>query len=48
VTLNASNPTFNNDPTTRAQIDAQVRQTENDLKGFNVYPVLSIGLSYGF
>ncbi len=48
VSLNASNPTFNNDPTTRAQLDAQVRQTENDLKGFNVYPVLSIGLSYGF
>jgi hypothetical protein len=48
VTLNASNPTFNNDPTTRSQIDAQVRQTENDLKGFNVYPVLSVGVSYGF
>jgi hypothetical protein len=48
VTLNASNPTFNNDPTTRAQIDNQVRQTENDLKGFNVYPVLSVGVSYGF
>jgi hypothetical protein len=48
VTLNASNPTFNNNPTTRAQIDNQVRQTENDLKGFSVYPVLSIGLSYGF
>ncbi len=48
VTLDASNPTFNNNPTTRAQIDNQVRQTENDLKGFNVYPVLSIGVSYGF
>jgi hypothetical protein len=48
VSLNASNPTFNNDPTTRAQIDNQVRQTENDLKGFSVYPVLSVGISYGF
>jgi hypothetical protein len=48
VTLNASNPTFNNNPITRAQIDNQARQTENDLKGFNLYPVLSIGLSYGF
>ena len=48
VTLNASNPTFNNNPITRTQLDNQVRQTENDLKGFSVYPVLSIGLSYGF
>ena len=48
VTLNASNPTFNNNPTTRTQLDNQVRQTENDLKGFNVYPVLSVGISYGF
>ncbi len=48
VTLNASNPTFNNNPVTRTQIDNQARQTENDLKGFNLYPVLSIGLSYGF
>ena len=48
VSLTASNATFNNDPTTRAQLDNQARQTENDLRGFNVYPVLSIGLSYGF
>jgi hypothetical protein len=48
VSLNASNSAFNNDPTTRTQLDNQVRQTENDLKGFNVYPVLSVGLSYGF
>jgi hypothetical protein len=48
VTLNASNPTFNSNPIARTQLDNQVRQTENDLKGFNVYPVLSIGLSYGF
>ncbi|WP_373538382.1 hypothetical protein [Chamaesiphon sp.] len=48
VTLNASNPAFNNNPTTRNQLDNQVRQTENDLRGFNVYPVLSVGLSYGF
>jgi hypothetical protein len=48
VSLNASNPTFNNNPTTRTQLDNQVRQTENDLKGFSVYPVLSVGLSYGF
>jgi hypothetical protein len=48
VTLNASNPTFNNNPITRTQLDNQVRQTENDLKGFNVYPVISVGLSYGF
>jgi hypothetical protein len=48
VSLNASNQIFNNNPITRAQIDNQARQTENDLKGFNLYPVLSIGLSYGF
>jgi hypothetical protein len=48
VTLNASNPAFNNNPTTRSQIDNQARQTENDLRGFNVYPVISVGLSYGF
>jgi hypothetical protein len=48
VSLNASNPVFNNNPITRNQIDNQARQTENDLKGFNLYPVLSIGLSYGF
>jgi hypothetical protein len=48
VSLTASNATFNNNATTRAQIDNQARQTENDLRGFNVYPVLSIGLSYGF
>jgi hypothetical protein len=48
VTLNASNPVFNNNPTTRTQLDNQVRQTENDLKSFNVYPVLSVGISYGF
>ena len=48
VSLTASDATFNNDPTTRAQLDNQARQTENDLRGFNVYPVLSVGLSYGF
>ena len=48
VSLTASDATFNNNPTTRAQLDNQARQTENDLRGFNVYPVLSIGLSYGF
>ena len=48
VSLTASNPTFNNNAITRAQLDNQVRQTESDLKGFNVYPVLSVGLSYGF
>jgi hypothetical protein len=48
VSLNASNPTFNNNPVTRAQLDNQARQTENDLRGFNVYPVLSVGVSYGF
>lgn len=48
VSLNASNPTFNNTPITRTQLDNQARQTENDLRGFSVYPVLSIGLSYGF
>jgi hypothetical protein len=48
VSLTASNPTFNNNATTRAQIDNQARQTENDLRGFNVYPVLSVGVSYGF
>ncbi len=48
VTLNASNPAFNNNPTTRSAIDNQARQTENDLKGFNLYPVLSVGISYGF
>jgi hypothetical protein len=48
VSLTASNPTFNNNTTTRAQIDSQARQTENDLRGFNVYPVISVGVSYGF
>jgi hypothetical protein len=48
VSLTASNPAFNSNPITRAQLDNQVRQTENDLRGFNVYPVLSVGLSYGF
>ena len=48
VTLNASNQTFNNDAIARNRLDNQVRQTENDLKGFNVYPVISVGLSYGF
>jgi hypothetical protein len=48
VTLNASNPTFNNNATARAQLDRQASQTESDLKGFNIYPVLSVGVSYGF
>ena len=48
VSLNASNPIFNNNPVTRTQLDNQVRRTESDLKGFNVYPVISVGLSYGF
>jgi hypothetical protein len=48
VSLTASNPIFNNNPVTRTQLDNQVRQTESDLKGFNVYPVISVGLSYGF
>ena len=48
VSLTASNPAFNNNPLTRSQLDSQARQTENDLRGFNAYPVLSIGLSYGF
>ncbi|WP_310489122.1 hypothetical protein [Chamaesiphon sp. VAR_69_metabat_338] len=48
VSLTASNPAFNDNATTRAQIDNQARQTENDLRGFNVYPVISVGVSYGF
>ncbi len=48
VSLTASNPAFNNNSTTRDRLDRQERQTENDLKGFNVYPVLSVGVSYGF
>ena len=48
VSLTASNPAFNNNPLTRSQLDSQARQTENDLRGFNAYPVLSIGLCYGF
>jgi hypothetical protein len=44
VTLTASNPAFNNS----TALNNQARQTENDLRGFSVYPVLSIGLSYGF
>jgi hypothetical protein len=48
VSLNASNPIFNNSAVTRNQLDNQVRRTESDLKGFNVYPVISVGLSYGF
>jgi hypothetical protein len=48
VSLTASNSAFNNNAITRAQLDNQVRQTENDLQGFNVYPVLSVGVSYGF
>jgi hypothetical protein len=48
VNLTANNPTFNNNSTTRTALDRQERQTENDLKGFNVYPVLSVGVSYGF
>lgn len=48
VSLNASNPTFNTNSVTRTQLDNQVRRTEGDLRGFNVYPVISVGLSYGF
>jgi hypothetical protein len=48
VTLNASNPAFNTNPITRARIDNKARETENDLKGFSVYPVVSFGVSYGF
>jgi hypothetical protein len=48
VTLNASNPDFNSNPITRARIDNKARQTEADLKGFNIYPVVSVGVSYGF
>jgi hypothetical protein len=48
VSLTASNPAFNNNPITRNQIDNQARQTENNLKGFNLYPVISVGVSYGF
>ncbi|MFM2304432.1 MAG: hypothetical protein RLZZ135_1844 [Cyanobacteriota bacterium] len=48
VTLNASNPAFNGSPITRSLIDNQARQTENDLKGLNLYPVVSVGVSYGF
>ncbi len=48
VSLTASEAAFNNNPITRSQLDSQARQTENDLRGFNAYPVLSIGLSYGF
>jgi hypothetical protein len=48
VSLTASNPAFNDNATTRAQIDNQARQTENELRGFNVYPVISVGVSYGF
>lgn len=48
VTLNASNPNFNSNPITRARIDNKARQTEADLKGFNIYPVVSVGVSYGF
>lgn len=48
VTLTASNPTFNGNATARQQLDNQARQTEADLRGFNVYPVVSVGVSYAF
>ena len=48
VILNTSNPDFNPNPITRAEIDAQISKTENDSKSFNIYPVLSFGGSYGF
>jgi hypothetical protein len=48
VSLNVSNPTFNSIPGAQDSLNAQIAQTQNDLKGFNVYPVLSVGVSYGF
>lgn len=48
VALNSSISDFNNSPDTRTRLDNQIRQTEGDLRGFNVYPVISVGLSYGF
>ncbi len=48
VSLNADNPNFTSIPGAQAELDAQVAKTENELKGFNVYPVLSVGVSYGF
>jgi hypothetical protein len=48
VSLTADNPNFTSIPGAQAELDAQITKTENELKGFNVYPVLSVGVSYGF
>jgi hypothetical protein len=48
VSLNASNPLFQAIPGAQDNLNSQIAQTQNDLKGFNVYPVLSVGFSYGF
>jgi hypothetical protein len=47
VTLTADGP-ISNDPTFQAELDKEVANVEDDISWAKVYPVLTIGLSYGF
>ncbi|WP_051035420.1 hypothetical protein [Crinalium epipsammum] len=46
VELRATNPNANQQ--LRTQIENERKQLEDDLNGLSVYPVLSVGVSYGF
>ncbi len=48
VEILSTGGTLSNDPAFQAELEEEARLTEDDLEDYDLYPVLSIGLSYTF
>jgi hypothetical protein len=48
VSLTASGGTLSNDPTFQANLKQEEANAEDDIKGFTLYPVISLGVNYRF
>ena len=48
VDFNSTGGDLSNDPTFQANLKQEEANAEDDIKGFTVYPVLALGVSYRF
>ena len=48
VSIDTRGGTLSNDPTLRQELDDEARLYEDDLEDYDIYPVISLGLSYRF
>lgn len=48
VSIQSTGGTLSNDPGLRADLDAEEQSFRDDLEDYDLYPVLSVGMSYAF